>query len=139
MVSWKSPKQTCITRSTTEAKFKALEKASSEAKWHINLLSDIPLWTIPAPSMSMRCDSQATISKAKSKMFNRKNMHKHLRPNIVRQLLETGVISLNFVRSELNLANPLTKPLNRKIVEQTLRGIGLLPIIEVKGDGNPTC
>ena len=56
----------------------------------------------------------------------------------MRQLLETGVISLDFLRSELNLTDPLTKPLNRKLVEQTWRGMGLLPITEVKGDGNPT-
>ena len=56
----------------------------------------------------------------------------------MRQLLETEVISLDFVRLELNLANPLTKPLNRKLVEQTSRGMRLFPITEVKGDGNPT-
>ena len=72
--------------------------------------------------MSMRCDSQAAIAKAKSKMFNGKNRHIRLRHNIVRQLLETRVISLDFVRSELTLVDPLTKPLNRKLVEQTSRG-----------------
>ena len=76
----------------------------------------------------MRCDSQSAIAKAKYKMFNGKNRHTSLRHNIVRQLAETGVISLNFVRSELNLANLLTKPLNRKLVEQTSRGIEFLPI-----------
>ena len=86
----------------------------------------------------MQCDSQATIVKAKSKMFNGKNMHVRLRHNIVWQLLETRVISLDFVRSELNLADPLTKPLNRKLVEQTSRVMRLLLIIEVKGDDNPT-
>ena len=55
------------------------------------------------------------------------------------QLLETRVISLNFVRSKLNFADPLTKLLNRKLMEQTLRGMRLFPIIEVKGDCNPTC
>ena len=53
-------------------------------------------------------------------------------------MLETGVISLEFVRSELNLADPLTKPLNKKLVEETLRGMGFMPIIEVKSGGNPT-
>ena len=56
-VSWKSSKQSCTTRSIMEAKFIALEKASFEAKWLRNLLSNIPLWTRPAPSVSMRCDS----------------------------------------------------------------------------------
>ena len=54
----------------------------------------------------------------------------------MRQLLETWVISLEFVRSELNLVDPLTKPL--KLVEETSRGMGLIPIIEVKSGGNPT-
>ena len=82
-VSWKSSKKTYITCSTMEAKFIALEKASFEAKWLINLLADIPLWMRPALSVSMRCDSQAAIAKAKSKMFNGKNMHIRLRNNIV--------------------------------------------------------
>ena len=79
-----------------EVDFIALENASSEAKWLRNLLVDIPLWTRPIPSVSMRCDSQVAIAKAKSKIFNEKNMHIRLRHDIVRQLLETRVISLEF-------------------------------------------
>ena len=122
-----------------EAEFIALEKASFDVEWLINLLLDIPLWTRPAPFVSMDCDSQATIAKAKSKMFNGKNMHIRLRHNIVGQLLETGVISLDFMRLELNSTDSLTKPLNRKLVEQTSSKMGLLPITKVKGDDNPTC
>ena len=75
VVSWKSAKQTCITRSTMETGFITLEKASFEVEWLRNLLADIPLWTRPALSVSMRCDSQTTIAKAKSKIFNGKNKH----------------------------------------------------------------
>ena len=113
-ISWKSSKQTCITRSTMEAEFIALEKASSEVEWRRNLLSDISLCTRPALSVSMCCDSQAAIAKTKSKMFNEKNRHIRLRHKIVRQLLEIGVISLDFVRLELNLVDPLTKHYNKK-------------------------
>ena len=67
IVSWKSTNQTCITRCTMEAKFIVLENASFEAEWLRNLLAYIPLWTRPTLSVSMRCDSQATIAKAKSK------------------------------------------------------------------------
>ena len=48
-----------------EVEFIALEKASSEAEWLRNILADILLWTRP-PFVSMRCDSQAAIAKAKS-------------------------------------------------------------------------
>ena len=88
--------------------------------------------------MSMRCDSQVTIAKAKSKLFNGKNKHIRLRHNIVRLLLQIGVISLGFVRSKLNLVDPLTKPLNKKLVEETSRRMGLMPITKVKSDGNLT-
>ena len=88
--------------------------------------------------MFMRCDSQTAIVKAKSKLLNGKNTHIRLRHNIVRQLLKTWVISLEFVRLELNLVDHLTKPLNKKLVEETSRGMGLMPITEVKSGGNPT-
>ena len=39
---------------------------------------------------------------------------------------------------ELNLADPLTKPLNKKPVEETSREMGLMPITKVKSGGNPT-
>ncbi|KAL6322418.1 hypothetical protein AAG906_007972 [Vitis piasezkii] len=83
VVSWKSAKQTCITRSIMEVEFIVLEKASSEAEWLRNLLANIPLWTRPTPSVSMCCDSQAAIAKVKSKIFNGKNKHIRLRHNIV--------------------------------------------------------
>jgi hypothetical protein len=38
----------------------------------------------------------------------------------VRQLIETDVMFMDFVRSERNLANPLTKPLARRLVSETL-------------------
>ena len=139
IVSWKSSKQTSITQSTMEAEFIALKKASSKVEWLRILSSDIQLWTRPTPSVSIHYDSQATIVKVKSKMFNGKNMHICLRHDIMQRLLETVIISLDFVRLGLNLTDPLTKPLNRKLMEQTSRGVRLLPITEVKGDGNPTC
>ena len=78
VISWKSAKQTCITRFTMEIEFIALEKASSEAECLTNLLADIFLWTRLALSVSMHCDSQTVIANAKSKIFNGKNKHIHL-------------------------------------------------------------
>ena len=86
----------------------------------------------------MHCDSQTAIAKARSKIFNGKNRHIRPRHNIVQQQLEIGIISLEFVRLELNLADPLTKSLNKKLVEETSREMGLMPITKVKSGGNPT-
>ena len=50
------------------------------------------------------------------------------RHNTIRQLLSTGVISLDFVKSKDNIVDPLTKGLNIELVEKSSRGMGLKPI-----------
>ncbi|XP_062111187.1 secreted RxLR effector protein 161-like [Humulus lupulus] len=69
-VSWKSSKQTVITRSTMESKFVALDKCSEEAEWLRNFLEDIPDWPKPVPAICIYCDNQATIGRAKNVLYN---------------------------------------------------------------------
>jgi len=111
-----------------ESEFVALEKAGTKAEWLRNLLIDIPIWKRPASSVSIHCDNQATIVRAKNKIYNEKSRHIRLRHKIVKQLLDDGIISLNYVRSELNISDPFIKPLGRKLVENTSRGMGLISI-----------
>ena len=72
--------------------------------------------------MSIHYDNQVTIARAKNKIYNGKSRHIRLRHKIVKQLLDDGIISLDYVRSELNINDPFTKPLERKLVEIKLRG-----------------
>ncbi|KAL6319762.1 hypothetical protein AAG906_036820 [Vitis piasezkii] len=53
-----------------KVEFIALEKTNSKAEWLRNLLADIPLWTRPALSVSMRCESQTAIAKAKNRAYS---------------------------------------------------------------------
>ena len=78
------------------------------------LLEIFPFVKKQVPPVSIHCDSQAAIAKAKNKIFNGKSRHMRLRHSIVRQLIDHGIMSLDYVRSKMNLADPLTKLLNRK-------------------------
>ncbi|KAK8635371.1 hypothetical protein V6N13_004110 [Hibiscus sabdariffa] len=127
-ISWKSSKQTCIARSIMESEFIALDLAGQEAEWLRNLLAEIPLWGRPTPPVSLLCDSQAAISVTKNQAYNGKKRHIRIRHESVRHLIRNGVLSLEYVRSERNLADPLTKGLSRKLVLDSSRGIGLKPI-----------
>ena len=127
-VTWRSARQTIIARSTMESEFVALEMAGSEAEWLKNFLANIPLGMKPTPSVSMHCDCQSAIAIAKNKSYNGKNRHIQLRHNLVKQLLKSGTISIDYVKSERNLADPLTKPLGRKMILETSRGMGLKPL-----------
>ena len=63
-------------------------------------------------------------------MYNGKSRHIHCKHNTIRQLLSTGVISIDYVKSKDNIANPLTKGLNRELVEKSSKGMGLKLIKE---------
>ena len=109
------------------AKFVALASSSKEEEWLRNLLLEIPMWPKPVAPVSLRCDSQATLSRAYSQIYNGKSKHIGLRHSYVRQLITDGVITINYVKSSENLANPLTKGLARDLVWKTLEGMGLKP------------
>ncbi|GJR29736.1 zinc finger, CCHC-type containing protein [Tanacetum coccineum] len=103
-ISWASKKQTCITGSTMEYEFVALAAA--------------------AP-ISICCDSTATLAKAYSQMYNGKSRHLGVRHSKIRELITNGVISIEFVRSQQNLADHLTKGLDKDLVIKSTEGMSL--------------
>ena len=70
----------------------------------------------------IHCDSQLAIGRAQNSTYNGKSRHIHRIHNTIRQLLSTGVISLNYVKSKYNTVDMLTKWLNRELVENSSRG-----------------
>ena len=130
MVSWKSSKQTVIARSTMEYEFIALDKCGEEAEWLRHFLEDIPRWPKPVPPICLHCDNQSAIGRAQNSMYNGKSRHIRRRHNTIKQQLSTGVISLDYIKSKDNIADPLTKGLNRELVEKSSKGIRLKPVKE---------
>ncbi|GJX76309.1 zinc finger, CCHC-type containing protein [Tanacetum coccineum] len=115
-ISWASKNQTCIICLTMKSKFVALATASKEAEWLKNLLLEIPIWIKPIAHISIRCDSAATLAKAYSQMYNGKSRHLGVNHSMIRELITNGVVSIEFVRSQQNLADYLTKGLARDMV-----------------------
>ncbi|GJS75363.1 zinc finger, CCHC-type containing protein [Tanacetum coccineum] len=116
-ISWASKKQTCITSSTMESEFVALAAAGKEAEWLRNLIHEIPIWPKPIAPISIRCDSAPTMARAYSQIYNGKSRHLGVRHSMVRELIRNGVISIEFVRTQHNLADHLTKGLARDLLE----------------------
>ena len=95
-----------------ESEFIALDKCAEDAEWLRHFLEDIPRWSKPVPPICIHCDSQSTIGRAPTSMYNDKSKHIFHRHNTIRQLLSIGVISLDYVKSKENIAATLTKGLN---------------------------
>ncbi|GJU68680.1 hypothetical protein Tco_1254939, partial [Tanacetum coccineum] len=100
-ISWASKKQTCITSSTMEFEFIALKAGGKEA------------------------ELAATLAKADSQMYYGKSRHLGVRHSMIRDLITNGVISIEFVRSQQNLADHLMKGLARDLVIKSVEGMGL--------------
>ena len=63
-------------------------------------------------------------------MYNGKSRHIRYRHNTIRQLFLTRVIYLDYVKSTDNIADTLTKELDRRLVEKLSKGMRLKPIEE---------
>ena len=73
-------------------------------------------------------DSQSVIARAHNNMYNGKSHHIRQRHNTVKQLLSSGIISIDYIKSKDNIADSLTKGLTREQVQNSSRGMGLKPI-----------
>ena len=99
--------------------FIALDKTGKEAKLLWNFLEDILDWSNSMLAICIHSDSQAAIGRAWSIVYNGKSRHIRWGHNIIRQLLSSGIITIDFVRSKDNIVDPLTKGLTRELVESS--------------------
>jgi hypothetical protein len=128
-VSWRSCKQTILTRSTMEAELAALDTASVEAEWLRELLMDLPVVEKPLPAILMNCDNQTVITKVNSAKDNAKSSrHVKRRLKSVRKMRNSGVITVSYIQTDKNLADPFTKGLSRNVIDSASREMGLRPV-----------
>jgi hypothetical protein len=128
-ISWRSCKQTILTRSTMEAELTALDTATLEANWLRELLMDLPVVEKPVPAILMNYVNQTVIVKVNSAKDNAKSSrHVKRRLKSVRKLRNARVISVTYISTETyisiekNLADPFTKGLSRNVIENASRG-----------------
>ena len=80
------------------------------------------------PPICIHCDSLSAMDRAQSNMYNGKSRHIRRRHHTIKHLLSSGIISIEYVRSKENIADPLTKGLANDQVYRLSRGMSLMPI-----------
>ena len=125
-VSWKSCRQTLVTRSTFEAELCALDATGTEAEWLHGLMSVLPIVSTPLPAIAVHCDSRTTIDKIRSKKYNAKTKrHIQVRLKSIRGLVSDRVMAIEFIGTQDNIADPLTKGLEHAVVLKSRLGMRL--------------
>ncbi|KAJ0919654.1 putative RNA-directed DNA polymerase [Helianthus annuus] len=110
LVSWKSKKQSTVSRSTAEAEYRAMCSATCELMWLKNLLSELNV--ICSLPMVLHCDSEAAMSIAANPVFHERTKHFELDLHFLREKVANGVINPIKVISEKQLADIFTKGLS---------------------------
>jgi hypothetical protein len=127
-VSWMSYKQTILTRSTIDAELAALDTAIVEADWLWEFLMDLPIVEKPLSTILMNCDNQTVIAKVDSSKDNMKSS-RHIKRWIksVRKMRNVGVITLDYIHTEKNLADLFTNGLSHNVIDAASKEMGLRP------------
>lgn len=72
-VSWKSKKQSTVSRSSSEAEYRAMASASFEITWTIRLLTELGVTALQP--VTLHCDNQSTLYIAKNPVFHECTKH----------------------------------------------------------------
>ncbi|GJY73155.1 retrovirus-related pol polyprotein from transposon TNT 1-94 [Tanacetum coccineum] len=111
IISWKSARQKSVSRSSTEAKYKALANAAAEVSWVQNLLTDLGVKQSLPPTLF--CDNTGATYLCANPVYHSRMKHVALDYHFVREKVVDGSLKVLHINSNDQLADALTKPLSR--------------------------
>jgi hypothetical protein len=123
LISWKSKKQATISRSSTEAEYRALASTVCEIQWLAYLLADLQVSSI-SPAV-LYCDSQSARHIAANATFQERTKHIDIDCHVVREKLRSKLFKLLPIPSSAQLADILTKPLDPQPFSYLLSKLGV--------------
>jgi len=122
-ISWKSKKQGCITTSTCEAEYVALTSGTKECLWMRDMLREFGCH--PESATPVHCDNEAAVRISRDTVCHSRTKHVSLSFWFVREQQEAGEILVQSISTKEQLADFLTKPLNKPIFDTVVQLTGL--------------
>ncbi|KAM0067227.1 putative RNA-directed DNA polymerase [Helianthus debilis subsp. tardiflorus] len=111
IISWNSARQKSVSRSSTEAEYKALANAAAELAWVENLLKELGLPINVSPRLY--CDNTGATYLCANPVYHSRMKHVALDYHFVREKVAAGTLRIHHINSADQLADALTKPLSR--------------------------
>ncbi len=110
MISWSSRTERSVVLSTTESEWTALARGIRHANFLRGVMTELGFVQSTIPWF---CDNQATIVYARTTGFNGRTRHVDVKLKFTRQECERGQVTLQYVPTNRQLADCLTKRLRR--------------------------
>jgi len=122
--------------SSCEAEFMAATKATRQATWLQDLLSEVTGLTYE--KTLIRIDNQSAIALTKNPVFHGRSKHIHRSYHFIREQVESGQVEVKHVPGNEQKADILTKAFGRMKFKEMRDLIGVQEVVEcdfkLKGD-----
>lgn len=123
-ISWKSKKQPTVSLSSTEAEYKALSDSCKEALWLQNLLSELHLR--PRSPIPLHVDNEGAEALSRNPEHHTRTKHIDARYHFIRECVRDGDVKVHHVSTKDMVADMLTKPLPRVMLEKHRNLFGIV-------------
>ncbi|KAK3021698.1 hypothetical protein RJ639_046548 [Escallonia herrerae] len=126
LVTWRSKKQSVVSRSNAEAEFRAIALSICEGMWLKRLLEELKITC--EGSIKVFCDNQASINIAKNPVHHDRTKHVEIDRHFIREKIEGGIIQMVYTPSSHQTADILTKALPKGNFDNLNSKLGMINI-----------
>jgi hypothetical protein len=112
-ISWRASKQNCVSLSSAESEYIALNECVRETLWLDSILRELNVIDQFVDVPDIYCDNRSAISLSLNRVENRSSKHIEIKYHYIREIVEQEKINLKYVATTENVADIFTKVLKR--------------------------
>ena len=112
LISWKCKKRDSVSKSSTEAEYRAMSAACSEIIWLRGLLTELGF--SPEQPTLLHADNTSAIQIAANPVYHERTKHIEVDCHSIREAYDRRIINLPHVSTSVQTADIFTKSLTRQ-------------------------
>jgi hypothetical protein len=126
LISWSARKQPTVSRSSTEAEYKALANGTAEATWLQSLIKELNVAQLRPPVLW--CDNLGATYLTANPVFHTCTKHIEIDFHFVREKVALETLEVRFVSSADQIADAFTKPVTKQMLQKLRTNLNLVSV-----------